>query len=83
MAHKEDGTDGSGAPRLNNNRVSGKEPGTYGKTASKGISNSAKTLSGNSDGSYGTKGVKGQTGKNGPTDANTDRSQISKTGGRF
>lgn len=74
------GTDGSGSPRLNNNRVSGKADGTYGKGSAKSMASGGKTLSGANDGAYGTKGTKGQTGNDAPGDGNTDRSQISKTG---
>lgn len=80
MANRADGTDGRGAPSLNKSQVSGKGDGSYGKTASRSMSASG-TVSGKSDGSYGTKAARSST--NVPTDGNTDRSQISKTGGRF
>lgn len=82
MANRADGTDGRGAPSLGKSQVSGKVSESHGKGSSRGMP-SGGTISGKVDSSFGTRGVKGQTGTNGPTDANTDRSQISKTGGRF
>lgn len=80
MANKADGTDGKGAPRLSKSQVSGKEPGSYGSTKSRSMP-SGSTVSGKVDPSFGTRSGKGST--NIPTDSNTDKGPISKTGGRF
>lgn len=82
MANSADGTDGRGAPSLGKSVTSGKSAEGFGKGSNRGMP-SGGTISGKVDASFGTKGVKGQTRNDAPGDGNTDRSQISKTGGRF
>lgn len=82
MANREDGTDGRGKPSLGNNRVSGKVADSFGKGTSRGMP-SGGTISGKVDSSHGTKAARNSGGNVNGGDSNTDRSQISKTGGRF
>lgn len=82
MANRADGTDGRGAPSLNKSQVSGKSSDSYGRTASRSMP-SGSTVSGKVDASFGTRAAKNVGKTNVPTDANTDKGPISKSGGRF